>query len=126
MYAASISHQKWAGDISYICTTEIRLCRAVVIDLFGWQVIGRAVSARMKKDLAIKPLEMAIPLHNPPEGCIFRSDRGSQHCSYDLQKKLQANGLVLSMSGNANWYDNASVETFFSNSSPLAFEIKVA
>lgn len=31
----------------------------------------------MKKDLAIQALDMAVRLRNPPEGCIFQSDRGS-------------------------------------------------
>jgi putative transposase len=65
----------------------------------------------MKKDFAIKALEMAIRLRNPPEGCIFHFDRCSQYCSYDFQKTLQANGLVPSMSGKGNCYDNAAVET---------------
>lgn len=43
----------------------------------------------------------------------FVSDGGSQYCSYDYQKKLQAYGLRPSMSGKDNCYDNASVETFF-------------
>ncbi len=56
---------------------------------------------------------MAINLRQPPKGCIFHSYRGSQYCSYDFQKKLQAHGLRPSMSGKGNWYDNAAVETFF-------------
>lgn len=67
----------------------------------------------MKKDLAIQALDMAVRLRNPPEGYIFHSDRGSQYCAYDYQKKLQAHGLRPSMSGRGNCYDNASVETFF-------------
>jgi putative transposase len=67
----------------------------------------------MKKDLAIRALEMAVNLRQPAEGCIFHSDRGSQYCAYDYQKKLQAYGLRPSMSGKGNCYDNASVETFF-------------
>jgi putative transposase len=59
----------------------------------------------MKKDLAIRALEMAINLRQPPRGCIFHSDRGSQYCSYDFQKKLQAHGLRPSMSGKGNCYD---------------------
>jgi transposase InsO family protein len=54
-----------------------------------------------------------LALTNPAHGCIFHSDRGSQYCSYDYQKKLQAYGLRPSMSGKGNCYDNASVETFF-------------
>jgi len=51
----------------------------------------------------------------PRIGCAasLHSDRGSQYCSYDYQKKLQAYGLRPSMSGKGNGYDNASVETFF-------------
>jgi putative transposase len=112
-FLASLPNQKWAGDISYIWTTEGWLYLAVVIDLFSRRVVGWAVSDRMKKDLAIRALEMAVRLRNPPKGCIFHSDRGSQYCSYDFQKKLQANELVPSMSGKGNCYDNAAVETFF-------------
>ena len=46
-------------------------------------------------------------------GLLFHSDRGSQYCSYDYQKKLQAYGLRPSMSGRDNCYDDTSVETFF-------------
>lgn len=67
----------------------------------------------MKKDLAIRALQMAINLRQPAKGCIFHSDRGSQYCSYDFHKKLQAHGLQPSMSGKGNCYDNAAVETFF-------------
>jgi putative transposase len=47
------------------------------------------------------------------EGCTYHSDRGSQYCSYDYQKKLQAFGSRPSISGKGNCYDNATVETFF-------------
>lgn len=67
----------------------------------------------MKKDLAIRALEMAINLRRPTKGCIFHSDRGSQYCSYDFQKKLQVHGVRPSMSGKGNCYDNAAVEAFF-------------
>ncbi len=48
---------------------------------------------------------MAVRLRQLPEGCPFHSDRGSQYCSYDYQKKLQAYGLRPSMSGKGNCYD---------------------
>ena len=112
-FLAEAPNQKWAGDITYIWTAEGWLYLAVVIDLFSRRVVGWAVSDRMKKDLAIRALEMAIHLRRPPKGCIFHSDRGSQYCSYDFQKKLQAHKLVPSMSGKGNCYDNAALETFF-------------
>ena len=36
-----------------------------------------SVSDRMKKDLAIRALDIAVRLRQPPKGCIFLSDRGS-------------------------------------------------
>ena len=111
-YAAK-PNQKWAGDISYIWTREGWLYLAVILDLHSRRVIGWAVSNRLKKDLAIRALEMAIALRKPPRGCIHHSDRGSQYCAHDYQKILRKHGLQVSMSGKGNCYDNAVVETFF-------------
>jgi len=44
----------------------------------------------MKKDLAVRARDLAVRLRQPPEGCLVHSERGSQYCSYDHQKKLQA------------------------------------
>jgi putative transposase len=112
-FTANQPNQKWAGDISYIWTREGWLYLAVILDLHSRRVIGWAVSNRMKRDLAIRALKMAIALRSPPNGCIFHSDRGSQSCSHDDQKVLREHGLKPSMSGKGNCHDNAAVETFF-------------
>ena len=49
----------------------------------------------------------------PTRGLIHHSDRGSQYCSIDYQAVLKKHGLLISMSGKGNCYDNAVVETFF-------------
>ena len=61
-------NQKWAGDISYIWTSEGWLYLAVILDLYSRRVIGWAVSNRMKRDLAIRALDMAVALRQPPRG----------------------------------------------------------
>ncbi len=86
---------------------------AVVMDLYSRRIVDWAVSNRMKKDLAIRALDMAVALRRPPKGCIHHSDRGSQYCSHDYQKLLKKHGFKVSMSGKGNCYDNAVVETFF-------------
>jgi len=112
-FTATRPNQKWAVDISYIWTGEGWLYLAVVMDLHSRRIVGWAVSNRMKRDLAIKALQMAITLRRPPKGCIHHSDRGSQYCSKDYQKLLKTYGFQVSMSGKGNCYDNAVVETFF-------------
>ena len=112
-FSATAPNQKWAGDISYIWTQEGWLYLAVIIDLYSRRVIGWAVSDRMKKDLAIRALDMAINLRNPPPGCIHHTDRGSQYCSHAYQKILKKHKFKISMSGKGSCYDNSVVETFF-------------
>ena len=112
-FEANRPNQKWAGDISYIWTQEGWLYLAVMIDLHSRRVIGWSVSNRLKRDLAIRALEMAVALRRPPPGCIHHTDRGSQYCSHGYQKQLRQQGFKVSMSGKGNCYDNAAVETFF-------------
>lgn len=112
-FTAESQNQKWAGDISYVWTQEGWLYLAVILDLHSRRVIGWAVSSRMKRDLAIRALKMAIALRCPPKGCIHHTDRGSQYCSHDYQKILRQHRFKVSMSGKGNCYDNAVVEAFF-------------
>jgi transposase InsO family protein len=88
------------------------------MDLHSWRVIGWAASNRMKRDLTIRALKMAIALRAPPKGCIHHTDRGSKFCSHDYQKIFRQRGFRASpsyackpalpgqwMSGKGNCYD---------------------
>lgn len=112
-FATTSPNQKWGADISYIWTREGWLYLAVVIDLFARRVVGWAVSDRLHRQLALRALEKAITMRRPPKGLIHHSDRGSQYCALDYQGMLKTNGIIISMSGKGNCYDNAMVETFF-------------
>jgi transposase InsO family protein len=104
-FLADAPNQKRAGGISYIWTGEGWLYLAVILDLYSRRVIGWAVSDRLKRDLAIRALDMAVALRRPPPGCIHHTDRGSQYCSGDYQKRLKKHGFLASMSGKGNCYD---------------------
>lgn len=105
--------RKWGVDISYVWTAEGWLYLAIVLDLFSRRIVGWAVSDRLKKDLALTALRRAISVRGPEPGLIHHSDRGSQYCSDDYQRLLKAHGMIASMSGKGNCYDNAMVETVF-------------
>ena len=104
-FNADAPNQKWAGDISYIWTREGWLYLAVILDLHSRRVIGWAVSNRMKRDLAIRALKMAIAFRSPRKDCIHHTDRGSQYCSHDYQKILRQHGFKVLMSGKGNCYE---------------------
>jgi putative transposase len=61
---------------------------------------------------------LATPLPGPrhglsdqrrSHGSIHHSDRGSQYCSVDDQALLRKRGILVSMSGKGNCYDNSMV-----------------
>ncbi len=76
-------------------------------------MVGWAISNRMKQNLALRAVNMAVALRRPPPGCIHHTDRGSQYCAHDYQKLLREHDLTPSMSGKGNCYDNSAVESFF-------------
>lgn len=112
-FSADRPNRKWAGDVSYVLAQEGWLYLAVILDLHSRRVVGWAVINRMKRDLAIRALKMAIVLRQPSKGCIHHTDRGSQYCSHDYLKILRQHDFQVSMSGKGDCYDNAAVETFF-------------
>jgi transposase InsO family protein len=86
---------------------------AVILDLFSRQVVGWAMNERITAALVCDALQMALWRRNRPEGVIVHTDRGSQYCSEAYQRMLRQHGLLCSMSGTGNCYDNACVESFF-------------
>ncbi len=51
-FSATAPNQKWAGDITYVATSEGWLYLAVIIDLYSRQVIGWSMDTRMTASLA--------------------------------------------------------------------------
>ena len=111
-FAATGPNQKWGADISYVWTREGWLYLAVVIDLFARRVVGWMTSDRLHKELALSALRRAIVIRRPPAGLIHHADRGGQYCAIEYQAELRRHGILISMSGKGNCYDNAMVETF--------------
>jgi transposase InsO family protein len=112
-FTATAPDEKWAADLSYIWTREGWLYLAVVIDLYARRVVGWAAGDRLHKELALTALRRALVMRRPAAGLLHHSDRGSQYCSNEYQAELRRHGVVISMSGKGNCYDNAMVETFF-------------
>ncbi|MCL2895855.1 IS3 family transposase, partial [Brenneria tiliae] len=95
----SAANIAWASDITYIRTGEGWLYLATVIDLYSRRIIGLSLSNRLKKQLVIDALEMAIKQRRPTGKVIVHSDRGSQYASHRYREVLKNNELVCSMSG---------------------------
>ena len=105
----------WTTDISFLWTREGWMYLAVVLDLFSRRIVGWAMDKRMKKQLVIDALVMAIGHRRPAPGLLHHSDRGSQYASKDYQKLLKKHGFIGSMSRKGDCWDNAPTESFFSS-----------
>ena len=90
-------NQVWAGDITYLRTSEGWMYLSVVMDLYSRRIIGWAISKRMTSDLVLKSLQQAYWLRKHHKGVIFHSDRGSQYTSKKLKKALAKLGIKQSM-----------------------------
>jgi len=101
------------SDITYIPTDEGWLYLAGHKDLCSGRLVGYAMAERMTKNLVCESLLKAVTLKRPAKGLINHSDRGSQYCSSDYSDLLKKCGMLPSMSGKGNCYDNAPMESFW-------------
>lgn len=112
-FSASGPNQKWAGDITYLYTSEGWLYLAVIIDLYSRAVLGWSMSNRMAASLVCDALRMALFRRGFPQGVIVHSDRGSQYASHAYRGLIKQHQLQQSMSRKGDCWDNACVESFF-------------
>ncbi len=112
-FTAVRPNEKWVVDLSYIATIRGWIYLAVVMDPYSRRIVGWRISDRMKQDLALQALKMAIALRRPEPGLIHHTDCGSQYMATEYQMTLKQYGVLASMSGIGNCYENAVVEAFF-------------
>ena len=110
----------WVGDITYLPTREGPVYLATVLDLGSRRCVGWAMRDTLEAELVVSALQMARDARRPEPGLIFHSDRGSQYASDAFRTQLGAHGMIASMSGKADCYDNAVAESFFAT---LEFEL---
>jgi len=112
-FAVGTPNKLWLADITYIWTREGWLYLAAVLDAGTRKVIGWSMKERMTTDLVLDALDMAYDRQKPPRGVMHHSDRGSQYASHDYQRRLWRYGMIGSMSGKGQCWDNAPMESFF-------------
>jgi putative transposase len=112
-FKVSAPDKVYVSDITYIPTDEGWLYLAGHKDLCSGRLVGYAMAERMTKNLVCESLLRAVTLKRPAKGLINHSDRGSQYCSSDYSALLKKCGMLPSMSGKGNCYDNAPMESFW-------------
>ena len=73
-FTVEAPNRVWAGDVTYVWTTESWLYLAVILDLYSRRVIGWAMGHRLTVDLAERALTMALANRTPTAGLLHHSD----------------------------------------------------
>jgi putative transposase len=112
-FAVAEPNRVWAGDITYVWTTEGWRYLAVVRDLYSRRVIAWGIGSRLTQALTTAALTRAVAHRRPAHGVVHHTDRGSQYAATQYRELLAEHGLTASMSRRGNCWDNAVVESFF-------------
>jgi len=113
-FTAEAPNRKWVADITGIATRSGWLYLAGILDVYSRRAIGYAMDGSRDERLVETALDMALLSRRPAAGLIHHSDRGSQYSSTGYRGALETQGIVMSMSGKGEPYDNALMESFFS------------
>jgi putative transposase len=113
-FTASAPNRKWVADITGVATRSGWLYLAALLDVYSRRAIGWAMDTYRDEHLVATALDMALTARQPAAGLLHHSDRGSQYTSTGYQGCLESLGIVMSMSGKGEPYDNALMESFFS------------
>jgi putative transposase len=104
----------WAGDITYIDTTDGWRYLAVWMDLHSRRIIGWALRETLDASLVTEALDRAFGCRSVNlDELMIHTDQGSQYTGKEFQKRLVDKKIKCSMSGKGNCWDNAVVESFF-------------
>jgi transposase InsO family protein len=103
-------NQVHVSDITYLRTVD-RFCYLFLItDLYSRRIMGEDLSDSLAIEGGLRALKMATNKLQNTEGSIHHSDRGIQYCSNIYTEKLANLGIKISMTEQANPYENAVAE----------------
>jgi transposase InsO family protein len=113
-FARAGRDQLWVTDSTEHPTREGKLYCAVVLDACSRRVVGWSIDATPTAALVTNALGMAIQSRRPAAGTLSHSDQGVQFSSWAFSQRARASGLVPSMGGVGDCFDNAMIESFWS------------
>jgi putative transposase len=105
--------QVWVSDITYLRLREGFAYLFVVTDVYSRKIVGWALGETLETRWSLDALAMASKgARAKVEGLerIHHSDRGVQYCSAEYVKKLEKEGIAISMAEAGNPYENAIAE----------------
>src|SRR4051794_1264864 len=82
------------------------------MDCYSRRIVGWALADRLRAELVVDALEMAVARRRPDVGLVHHSDRGSQFTSLIFTRRCRSVGIDVSMGSRGDCFDNAVLESF--------------
>ena len=105
----------WVGDVTEVRVKMNKFYLCVVLDLFSRKVVAYRLSSQNNTQLTINTFKDAYEDRGRPKDLSFHSDQGSNYTAFEYRDLLRTLKVNQSFSKSGNPYDNACIESFFSN-----------
>lgn len=115
-FEVGVPNRVWVSDITQVRCRDGWLYEAVVIDLCGRRVVGRAAGCQNNAALVLAALRQAWRVRRPNGSqLMFHSDQGVQYTAREVLRWLTRRKVTISMSRVGNCWDNACAESYFAH-----------
>ena len=109
-------NEKWLTDVSefkwYEGNESHRIFLSAILDLYDRRIVSFVIGDRNDTPLVFKTFDKAV-MENPDAHPLFHSDRGFQYTSRAFHRKIEAAGMMQSMSRVGKCIDNGPMEGFW-------------
>ncbi|EKH4848761.1 IS3 family transposase, partial [Escherichia coli] len=112
-FKAEQPNQKWLTDITEFHLPAGKVWLSPVVDCFDGKVVSWSLSTRPDAELVNTMLDSAVETLNAGERPVIHSDRGGHYRWPGWLERVNAAGLIRSMSRKGCSPDNAACEGFF-------------
>lgn len=115
-FQASHPNQKWVTHMTEVLMESKKYYISALMDLFNRELLALQVSSHPNQELIKATIEAARKRRKLKslEGVLIHSDQGSVYRSFEHYKLARNLKFTPSMSRKANCWDNAVIESFFS------------
>jgi len=115
-FHAEKPNEKWLTDVTefkWYCGPEVhKLYLSAILDLYDRRIVAYRIGRSNNNQLVFDTFDSAIAIQ-PDAHPLFHSDRGFQYTSKSFRAKLDAAGMIQSMSRVGRCIDNGPMEGFW-------------
>jgi transposase InsO family protein len=107
---ATRANEVWVGDLTYVRTDEGFLFLSLLTDQVSRKIVGHHADDTLETQGPMRALDFALAELPKGKKPIHHTDRGCQYASHEYVARLQANGLIISMTETNHCAENAMAE----------------